>query len=393
LNSDVSTLFPLQLLILQASPFCNIDCDYCYLGNRSSTARMKLETVRRVADFLGTAEISADPLSVVWHAGEPLAVPVNFYMDAFSTLREHCTRPNLNHHFQTNGTLIDENWCHFFQQWSVRIGVSLDGPKDIHDAHRVDRGGKGTFDRAMRGIQHLKDAAIPFSILCVVTREMLDQADRMWSFWESLGVNCVGINVEEVEGANLKTSLSDSRDMERVRRFFARLAELQGTSPTIRVRELDDMRRHLTAPLGGEVQRAMNRAGSIINIDVEGNISTFSPELLGLKSVRYGTFAWGNVHHDSWATFTDNLQFRKAHADVLAGIERCRQTCGYFPVCGGGNPSNKLAETGTFDSTETQYCRLHIKATADVLIECLDRELGLNSEGISNASCRAVEAQ
>ncbi len=378
MNDRISTLFPIQLLILQASPFCNIDCDYCYLGNRSSTTRMTLDTVSRIAAFLCTAAISADPLSVVWHAGEPLAVPLEFYEATFASLQANCMRPALAHNFQTNGTLIDAEWCRFFKRWSVRIGVSLDGPKEIHDTHRIDRAGRGTFDRTMQGIEHLKNAEVPFSMLCVVTEDMLGQADLMWDFWESLGVAYVGINVEEVEGANLRSTLSKSADMDKVRLFFARLAERQASSKTLRVRELDDMRRHLTAPPGGEVQRAMNRAGSIINIDTGGNISTFSPELLGLQDTRYGTFTWGNVHRDSWATLTANPNFRKAHGDILAGIEQCRRICEYFTVCGGGDPSNKLAENGTFDSAETQYCRLHVKAVADVVIDSLERELGLN---------------
>jgi uncharacterized protein len=111
---------------------------------------------------------------------------------------------------------------------------------------------------------------------------------------------------------------------------------------------------------------------------VEGNISTFSPELLGFKNLRYGNFTWGNVHSDTWDTFPENQAFRKANSDIAAGVVKCKSSCKYFAMCGGGDPSNKLAETGTFDSTETQHCRLHVQAVADVVIEKVGGELGLD---------------
>ncbi len=371
------TLYPIHLVIVQSSPFCNIDCNYCYLGNRLNKSRMSLDTVRSLGRFLSTAQIAAEPLTLVWHAGEPLAVPIEFYEAAFTALQETCPRPALVHNFQTNGTLIDEEWCRFFKKWSARIGVSLDGPKEIHDAHRVDRTGRGTFDRAMRGVQHLRDNEIAFTTLCVVTRDMLGQPDLMWDFWESLGVVHVGINIEEVEAYNIRSSLFESANRDKVKRFFARLADRAKTSKRLQIRELVDMRRHLTAPLDAEMHRAMNRPGSLINIDLEGNISTFSPELLGVKDTRYGTFTWGNVHRDTWTSLAENPDLHKVYGEISAGIEKCRDTCGYFAVCGGGDPSNKLAENGSFDSTQTHNCEFRVKALADVVVNCLEEELGL----------------
>jgi uncharacterized protein len=81
------------------------------------------------------------------------------------------------------------------------------------------------------------------------------------------------------------------------------------------------------------------------------------------------------VHRNSWADIQRHPGFQRALADISAGVENCRKSCEYFPVCGGGNPSNKLAELGTFTGTETQNCRLHVKAIADVVMEHLEEEL------------------
>jgi uncharacterized protein len=372
-----SVLSPVRLVILQASPFCNIDCKYCYLGDRQNKTRMNLTTVACVGSFLATAVVDSEPLTICWHAGEPLAAGWEYYEDVFRCLSENCVRPRLVHNFQTNATLINEDWCGLFKKWSVTIGVSVDGPKEIHDAHRVDRTGRGTFDRTMRGIKQLQDAGIPFTLLCVLTKDMLGHADTLWDFWVSLGVTHVGINVEEVEALHVRSTLFQSEHFDQVKQFFARLAARCAGSKTLRIRELAEMRRHLEGPQNSVVHRCVNHAGSIISIDLAGNISTFAPELLAVRNSLY-PLKWGNVHHDTWTTFTENPYFRRANAEVQSGIEKCRESCGYFSLCGGGDPSNKLAENGTFDSAETQHCRFHVKAVADVVMQCMERELCLD---------------
>jgi uncharacterized protein len=112
-----------------------------------------------------------------------------------------------------------------------------------------------------------------------------------------------------------------------------------------------------------------------VNIDCEGNFSTYSPELLGMSSPRHGNFALGNVatHHrleDVMAT----EQFRLLEEEIARGVEMCEESCPYFAFCGGGAPANKHFENGTFASTETLFCRLHKKVCLDVALERLERK-------------------
>ncbi len=365
---------PLGLLVLQPTTFCNIDCRYCYLSQRSENHRMSPHTVQAVARFVRDIPLRDQRLSVVWHAGEPLAAPVAFYETAFRTLKAEAGPIEFEHHIQTNATLINDEWCALFKQWGVHVGVSIDGPKAINDAHRVDRANRGTFDRVMRGIAKLREHGIPFTVIGVLTQDALKAPEDFWAFFETLGATQVAFNVEEQEGINALSTLTEDGYGD-FRRFVERIAELRRSGPKLRQREFDGMRGHLTAPPGSDLQRADNMPGAIINIDFEGNVTTFSPELLGAEHDDYGTFHWGNVHRDDWQGVVSHPNFRKAYADILAGVALCRETCAYFSVCGGGNPSNKLTELGTFAGTETQFCKLHIQTFADVVIEELEREL------------------
>jgi uncharacterized protein len=374
-KSNLAGFVPTSLLVVQPSPFCNINCSYCYLADRSNKKRMTAETVQAIVRFLTDVPFADDSLTVCWHAGEPLAVPISFYEEAFEIFASGPRQVRQN--IQTNGTLITDEWCLLFKKWSVQIGLSIDGPKTTHDLHRVDRSGRGTFDRVARGMSKLHKHEIPFSVIAVLTRDSLQAADELWEFFKSAGISAVGFNIDETEGIHGKSSLNDKEHLTAFRRFMFRIAELHERNGDVEVREIENMRRHLTAQPGAEVERADNRPGAILNIDVDGNLTTFSPELLGQKHPKYGRFNWGNVHTDSWATIMQNLSFQQVCADIKAGIDLCHQSCQYFSVCGGGAPSNKLAELGTFISTETQYCRFRVQAVADVVIERLEREIEL----------------
>src|SRR5207248_2905774 len=102
---------------------------------------------------------------------------------------------------QTNATLITEDWCDFFSRHTLRVGVSLDGPKEIHDKYRRDRRGRGTFEKTLRGIQMLQKNGIPIYVIAVLHKESLQSPDQLFHFFEELRVSEVCFNIEEIESA------------------------------------------------------------------------------------------------------------------------------------------------------------------------------------------------
>src|ERR1700694_4599570 len=116
---------PADLLLVQPTPFCNIDCSYCYLAHRSDRKRMAMQTVQAVVRFIRDVPVAREPLGVVWHAGEPLAVPTSFYESAFECFASDPEVVPVRQHIQTNGVLIDDSWCSLFKRWSVYVGISI----------------------------------------------------------------------------------------------------------------------------------------------------------------------------------------------------------------------------------------------------------------------------
>jgi uncharacterized protein len=365
---------PLDLLVLQPTPFCNLDCTYCYLPNRQSTRRMSAAVLDRVFGEAFASGIVRGPFTVVWHAGEPMVLPPAYYAEAFALLdRRNVERVPVRHSIQTNGTLLDDEWCDFIQAHQLRIGVSIDGPAFLHDGVRRTRRGEGTLARVLEGLRRLRQRRISFHVITVLTRASLDYADELFDFYVRHGVECVGFNVEEIEGPNTSSSLNAPYVRAALMRFLSRFYDLaERADPPLRVREFDGAR---SALLYGGGAPADHQAAplAILSVDCDGDFSTFSPELLGLPSPHYGGFALGNILTDS---LTDALASPRLHAmwsDIQAGVARCRATCPYFAYCGGGAPVNKYFENGSFDSGETMFCRLSRQAVLDVVLTKLER--------------------
>jgi len=330
---------------------------------------MTLETVSAVAKFLRTIDVAVSPLPVAWHAGEPLLVRPQFYNAAFQILSSTVGCPPLQHTLQTNGTLVTDQWCELFLKWKMHIGVSIDGPEDLHDAHRHDRRQRGTHARAVAGLRRLQDHGIHASVIVVLTRESLDRADEIWNFFRDLGVREIAFSLEEQDGAHFSTSLTLPDARIAYYRFIRRLFELRDQDRDVYVRELIELEHFLSLPPDHVVQSTENRPGAIINISRDGDVSTFSPELLGMSSPLYGPFSWGNVHQHSWQQVTSRNDFRITADAIARGVSRCRGECGFFSVCGGGAPSNKLGEHGTFESSKTNQCELRIMAATQAALD------------------------
>lgn len=367
---------PLDLLVVQPTPFCNLDCSYCYLPDRGSRRRMSDAVLERVFERVAESELARRPYTVVWHAGEPLVLPPAWYEGAFARAARHgrADAP-VTHSFQTNATLLDDGWCELFLRHGVRVGVSVDGPAFLHDARRRTRSGRGTHARVMAGLCALRRHGVPFHVITVLTREALDYPDEIFAFYVEHGIEHVGLNVEEIEGPNERSSLAASDAVARYRAFMSRFFDLaMAEDPPLRVREFGSMiaaTLHAAPERPSPAQEATPFA--IVSVDTQGDFSTFSPELLGLPSERYGGFAVGNVMRDSFADAARSPRFLAMAADVAAGVGRCAASCAWFRFCGGGAPANKHFENGSFDSTETLFCRLHRQALADVVLDKMRR--------------------
>jgi uncharacterized protein len=371
-----------RLLVLQATPFCNVACDYCYLPERDSRSRITLEVVRQAAARLVEDDLLGEELTVVWHAGEPLVVAPAFYDDAIAAIADEVGPGcRVAHSIQTNATLIDDRWCELFERHHVRVGVSLDGPRDLHDRHRKTRDGRGTYDAAMRGVAALQAHGVPFHVITVLTSASLDRADDLVDFFVAHRITDVGLNFDEQEGFNGASSMA-GREADHRRLLGDVLERCMTRAPNVRIRELahayDVIAREPPAYRHDRRTYADNAQVipfALVSVACDGTFSTFSPELLGQRNARYHDFALGNVTSESYLACTTRAPFWDLFDPIRRGVDACKQHCEYFALCGGGSPINKLAETDSFATTETLYCRLMHQQPIDVMLEHVEGRL------------------
>jgi uncharacterized protein len=377
----------IDLLVIQPTPFCNIDCKYCYLPNRNSKAVVSQQTLHNLFSQVFASGWCGDGLSVVWHAGEPMVLPVGFYRNAFAVI-DRLRPPGLPvvHAFQTNGTLIDEAWCGFLAEAQVNLGVSIDGPKHIHDQNRVTRSGRGSFDKTIAGIRLLRRHRVPFHVITVLSSASLTAPREMFEFFVAEGIEQVCFNVEESEGDHRSKTFGvagvEIAYYEFLREFWRLVAAAPGAVTF--VREIEHAVQQVIRPDDVPFRNQLVEPFAITSMDWAGNISTFSPELLGLKNAAYGDFLLGNINRDALLDLPKRPNYLKMLGDIETGVALCRTGCEYFSVCGGGEPVNKLAENGSFVSTETAYCRITKMRATDLVLDALERvpKAGLGSQSI-----------
>jgi uncharacterized protein len=187
-----------QIFVKPAGASCNLDCQYCYYRDKRSlysgagVCRMPENVLEDyIVQHLRAAE--GPEVSFSWHGGEPTTLGVDFFRKVVELQRKH--RPTgwrLRNGIQTNGVLLDEEWCRFLAAESFSVGLSLDGPAKLHDPYRVTRGGQPTHRLAMRGYELLCKHNINTDILCVVHTLNVRSPLSVYRFFREIGCQYLG---------------------------------------------------------------------------------------------------------------------------------------------------------------------------------------------------------
>ena len=178
-------------MVKPAGSACNLDCSYCYYLDKAvqyggKEAVMSDDLLKEYIRQYITAN-AVDTVSFCWHGGEPLLLGLDFYRRAMEYQKEFAGRKRIMNSIQTNATLINEEWCKFFRMNGFLVGVSLDGPKDIHDGLRLDKQGRPTWERVMASVDLLRRYGVDFNTLSVVNSRCEGKGKEIYSFFKSIG--------------------------------------------------------------------------------------------------------------------------------------------------------------------------------------------------------------
>ncbi len=186
---------------------CNLDCAYCFFLKKEelypdSSLRMTDEVMEKY--IRQTIEGHRVPeVTIAWQGGEPTLMGLEFFHRSVEVQKKYA-KPGtrIENTFQTNGILLDDEWCRFFHDNNFLVGLSMDGPRGLHDVYRRDRRGRGTFDRVLKAARLLQKHRVEFNILCTVNRTNADHPLEVYQFFrDELGAQYVQF-IPIVERAN-----------------------------------------------------------------------------------------------------------------------------------------------------------------------------------------------
>ena len=169
---------------------CNLDCDYCYyLGKADlyggSQPKMSDELLERyISQYIEAVQVPV--VTFCWHGGEPLLAGIDFYEKAVAIQNRYKGNKQIENSLQTNGLLVNPEWCDFFRRNNFLIGLSLDGPKEIHDAYRHDRGGRPTFDRVMKALEMMAISGVEYNTLSTINNRCAGRGREVYQFMRSV---------------------------------------------------------------------------------------------------------------------------------------------------------------------------------------------------------------
>lgn len=387
---DLRPLRPIELIVLQGTPFCNLDCAYCDLSAESRRMRhtMPLELVETAFRRIFESGRCAGRVEVIWHSGEPLTLRPDYYdaaIDRILACRDAHARDavELGFDIQTNGVLIDAGWQAFFDRHRhhLSVGISCDGPARMHDRYRRNWSGRASHDRTLRGMRLLSEIGIRFKVIAVVTDDTLaDPEGFLDFFWDWRGaLSGFHFNVlASGDAAGPGGPGYCEHDRDRYYGFYRTLIRLlrerRAAETGFAVQNFTQALGRILAPPGAAPHCVESTAPlKSLNLDAHGTVTTFyaglAPEAFADQYGDGRGFALGNLGEAPLETLLASEKLGRMLDDFAASDAACAAACAYHSLCSGGFELTKLARHGRFDADETPECVVHVKALMDAVLD------------------------
>lgn len=330
--------------IISVTKDCPLRCKYCYVHTKTNH-KISVELAQRIIDELFT--VNKCPIQeIIWHGGEPLLMGISFYQAICDYLNEKYPAKRIHHKLQTSGILINQEWVEFFKRNHFEVGISLDGPKFIHDQQRLDKGMKPTFDRVINAINLMEKEGLKPGFIAVITKNSVKYPKEIFDFfyennWQfsfakvSIGEDCIedlSITTDEYIGfyeAMLDCFLSQSEFRLKVVPIFHHIMSfLKGTSVGLCVHEPNCAENYLSFSPDGEVY----------------NCNRF---------IDYPTESFGNIMQQPLAEILNSAK-RKQFAKRKEELDVVCKDCKYYPICHGGCPNEQFVSSGSIMGKDSE---------------------------------------
>ena len=327
---------PVNILIKPASSACNIGCSYCFYKDVSAhrehefEGMLSLEMMEKV--IASGMEYADHSCSFAFQGGEPTLAGLEFYKNVLEIEKKY-QKPGVEIHnsIQTNGIVVNEDWARFFAENHFLVGLSLDGPAEIHNLNRIDRQQRGTFNTVMNAVRLFRKYQVDFNILCVLTDKSARSIEKIFRFYRKEGFQWLQfipcLDPFGQDGKKSVWSLSEESYSEFLLKIFDLWFTEYKKGNYISIRHLDNW----LAMMLGDPPESCNMCGQCsVQYVIEGDGSVYPCDFYVLDEWKLG-----NVGEQS---FLEMLKSKKANDFITASRiipEACRG-CRWYPLCRNG---------------------------------------------------------
>ena len=364
---------PFNIMAKPIGPRCNIDCTYCYYLEKEK--QFPTEKKFRMADEVlesfvrqlieAALEAGMPEAAFAWQGGEPTMLGVDYFRKIIKLQKKYAPAGlKVTNALQTNGILLDEEWGAFLHDNEFLVGISIDGPKKVHDQYRIDRAGRPTFDAVMRGLEVLQRYGVKHNALNTVHRASAGKGKVVYRFLKRLGIEFVQfIPIAERNGASglagppqvnihPATSITDwSVSPHAYGKFLCEVFDIwfKGDIGKIFIQHFDVMLAKWLSLPGGLCLFA-EACGDGLAMEHDGSL--YSCDHYVYPQYRLGRITEIPLREMLWSERQRRFGLEKA--DPLTA--QCR-ACSYRFACNGGCPKHRFARAHDGESGQNYFCQ------------------------------------
>lgn len=339
---ELSRVKSRTVVILKATRLCNLRCTYCNSWRDGPGQVMELDILARVLrDTLTAPTLKA--LDIVWHGGEVTLLKPSFLKRAL-WIQERYRPPDVQvfHSLQTNATRLTEEWIAFLKQYGLNVGVSIDGPPEIHDARRLTKSGNGSWKEVKRGIDLLRVSGVPFGVLAVIDQRVIScGAQRYLEYLSQLGVSSIALL--NVLPPNNPDSLNPTSylDWDAYQAFMCDLFKHWWSDyrNVFILRELQALVDAVKTGSTGLCLYASNCMGQYLTIEPDGRVSACD------KYVGDSDYSFGSLRDTNLSVLLDNSRNLSRAISLVDSLKEAVTECEFFGFCKGGCPHDTRLNT------------------------------------------------
>ncbi len=340
---------PFHVMAKPAGGSCNLDCSYCFYVKKTALYPGQRRMSDVVLESFVKQTIESTPgrdVAFAWQGGEPTLMGVEFFERAVVWQRQYGVGRRISNAFQTNGTLLDDRWGSFLHTNKFLVGVSIDGPKRLHDSQRVSRRGEGSFDAVLRGLAYLQKHRVETNLLTVVSARNAAHPEVVYRFLRKTGVRHFQFiplveraapDTEDLESVPEETTVTpESVSPQAYGDFLCRVFDEWRRQDVgkIFVRDFEDM---LGIWLGQPSTQCVRSSGCGRALALEQNGDVYACD-----HYVYRTHRWGNLLQTPLAEIVDSPEAQQFGRDKSATLPRQCRECRWLAACYGGCPKHRF---------------------------------------------------